>query len=234
VFRVHEKPVINKIFYSAEEALADVHDGATVMIGGFGGAGMPVALVDGLIDHGARDLTIVANNAGNGETGIAALLKAGRVRKVVCSFPRQVDSYVFDALYRSGKIELELVPQGNLAERIRAAGSGIGGFFTRVGFGTELADGKEIREINGQMYVYETPIGADFALIKAEFGDRWGNLTYRKSARNFGPLMAMAARIAVASVHKVVALGEIDPETVVTPGIFVQRVVHVERVEVPA
>lgn len=219
--------VIDKVFSSVAAALADVRDGATVMIGGFGGAGLPVALVDGLIEQGARDLTIVANNAGNGELGIAALLKAGRVRKMICSFPRQADSYVFDALYRAGHVELELVPQGNLAERIRAAGAGIGGFFTRVGFGTELARGKEVREINGEMYVFESPIHADFALIKAERGDRWGNLTYRKSARNFGPAMAMAGTVTVAEVHDLVPLGEINPEAVVTPGIFVQRVVQV-------
>ena len=221
--------MIDKIVSSVEAALADVPDGATIMIGGFGGAGMPVALVDGLIAQGAAELTIIANNAGNGETGIAALLKAGCVRKVICSFPRQADSFVFDALYRAGKVELELLPQGNLAERIRAAGSGIGGFFTRIGFGTDLAKGKEVREIDGEMYVYETPIRADFALIKAEQGDRWGNLTFNKSARNFGPVMAMAATTSVASVHEVVALGVLDPESIVTPGIFVQRVVQVAR-----
>ncbi|MBL8310908.1 MAG: 3-oxoacid CoA-transferase subunit A [Burkholderiales bacterium] len=221
--------MINKVLPSVAAALSDVHDGATVMIGGFGGAGLPVALVDGLIGQGARDLTIVANNAGNGELGIAALLKAGRVRKVICSFPRQTDSYIFDALYRAGQIELELVPQGNLAERIRAAGAGIGGFFTRVGFGTDLARGKEVREINGEMYVFETPIYADFALIKAERGDRWGNLTYRKSARNFGPAMAMAGAVTVAEVRELVPLGGIDPEAVITPGIFVQRVVRVAQ-----
>ncbi len=223
--------VIDKTFLSVAAALSDIHDGATIMISGFGGAGMPVALVDGLIAQGARDLTIVANNAGNGETGIAALLKAGRVQKVVCSFPRQVDSYVFDALYRAGKVELELVPQGNLAERIRAAGAGIGGFFTRVGFGTELARGKEVREIGGEMHVYETPIRADFALIKAELCDRWGNLIYNKSARNFGPVMVMGGAIAIASVHGVIPLGQLDPEVIVTPGIFVQRVVVVPRPE---
>lgn len=237
-WRFYNHRMIDKTFPSVEAALVDIHDGATVMIGGFGGAGMPVALVDGLIAQGARGLTIVANNAGNGELGIAALLKAGRVRKVICSFPRQADSYVFDALYRAGKVELELVPQGNLAERIRAAGAGIGGFFTRIGFGTELAkhDGKdkEVREIDGEMYVYETPIRGDFALIKAELGDRWGNLTFRKSARNFGPLMAMAATTAIASVHEVVPLGDINPEHVVTPGIFVQRVVEVARMEMAA
>ena len=221
--------MIDKIVPSVEAALADVPDGATIMIGGFGGAGMPVALVDGLIAQGATELTIIANNAGNGERGIAALLKAGRVRKVICSFPRQADSQVFDGLYRAGKVELELLPQGNLAERIRAAGAGIGGFFTRIGFGTDLAKGKEVREIDGEMYVYETPIRADFALIKAEQGDRWGNLTFNKSARNFGPVMAMAATTSVASVHEVVALGVLDPESIVTPGIFVQRVVQVAR-----
>ena len=219
--------MINKIYPTVAAALADVCDGASIMVGGFGAAGLPVALVDGLIAQGASGLTIIANNAGNGETGIAALLKAGRVKKLICSFPRQPDSYVFDALYRAGKVQLELVPQGNLAERMRAAGAGIGGFFTRVGFGTPLAEGKEVREIDGEMYVYETPIHADFALVKAEQGDRWGNLTYNKSARNFGPVMAMAAKLTVASVREVVALGELDPEHVVTPGIFVQRVVQV-------
>jgi 3-oxoadipate CoA-transferase, alpha subunit len=221
--------MIDKIVPSVEAALAGVPDGATVMIGGFGGAGQPGELIDALIAQGAKDLTIVNNNAGNGETGLAALLKAGRVRKIICSFPRQVDSQVFDALYRSGRLELELVPQGNLAERIRAAGAGIGGFFTPTGYGTELAKGKETREIDGRMYVLESPIHADVALIKAERGDRWGNLVYRKTARNFGPVMAMAARLTVASVHEVAALGELDPETIVTPGIFVQRVVQVPR-----
>ena len=221
--------MIDKIAPSVQAALADVADGSTVMIGGFGGAGQPGELIDALIAQGAKDLTIVNNNAGNGETGLAALLKAGRVRKIICSFPRQVDSQVFDGLYRAGKLELELVPQGNLAERIRAAGAGIGGFFTPTGYGTELAKGKETREIDGRMYVLESPIHADFALIKAERGDRWGNLVYRKTARNFGPIMAMAARVTVASVHEVVALGELDPEVIVTPGIFVQRVVQVPR-----
>ena len=221
--------VIDKIVPSIAEALSDVHDGATIMVGGFGGAGMPNELIDGLIAQGARDLTIVANNAGNAEFGVAALLKAGRVRKVICSFPRQADSHVFDGLYRAGKVELELVPQGNLSERIRAAGAGIGGFFTKVGFGTELAKGKETREINGAMYVLESPIHADFALIKAEQGDRWGNLTYRMAARNFGPVMAMAAKVTVASVHEVVPLGALDPEAVVTPGIFVKRIVKIAR-----
>lgn len=218
--------MINKIYPDPTQALADVRDGATVMIGGFGAAGMPNVLIDALIGQGARDLTIVNNNAGNGDTGLAALLAAGRVRKVICSFPRQVDSYVFDGLYRSGKIELELTPQGNLAERIRAAGAGIGGFFTRTGYGTLLAEGKETRVINGQHYVFETPIHADVALIKALRADRWGNLVYRKAARNFGPIMAMAAKCTVAQVSEVVPLGGLDPEHIVTPGIFVQRVVQ--------
>ena len=221
--------MIDKLRSSVLDALADIHDGATVMIGGFGGAGQPAELIDGLIDQGARDLVIVNNNAGNGDTGLAALLKNGQVRKIICSFPRQADSHVFDALYRAGKLELELVPQGNLAERIRAAGAGIGGFFTPTGYGTDLAKGKETREIGGRMYVFESPIHADFALIKAEQGDRWGNLTYRKTARNFGPIMAMAAKVSIASVHEVLDLGSIDPEHVVTPGLFVQRIVQVPR-----
>jgi len=220
--------VINKIIPTLEEAVADIHDGATVMIGGFGNAGMPSALIDALIAQGARDLTIVNNNAGNGDTGLAALLKARQVRKIICSFPRQVDSHVFDGLYRAGEIELELTPQGNLAERIRAAGAGIGGFFTPTGYGTLLAEGKETRLINGRHYVLESPIHADFALIKALRGDRWGNLVYRKTARNFGPIMAMAAKCAIAQVSEIVELGELDPENIVTPGIFVQRVVKQE------
>ncbi|TFW32883.1 3-oxoacid CoA-transferase subunit A [Massilia horti] len=218
--------MIDKTFESLERAVADIPDGATVMIGGFGNAGMPTALIDALLAQGARDLTIVNNNAGNGETGLAALLKARRVRKIICSFPRQADSQVFDALYRAGEIELELTPQGNLAERIRAAGAGIGGFFTPTGYGTLLAEGKETRSINGKNYVFETPIHADFALIKALRGDRWGNLVYRKTARNFGPIMAMAAKVTVAQVQEVVPLGALDPEVIVTPGIFVQRVVR--------
>ena len=221
--------MIDKIAASIAEALHDVPDGATVMIGGFGTAGIPNELVDGLIEQGARDLTVVNNNAGNADRGLAALLKTGRVRKIICSFPRQTDSHVFDALYRAGKIELELVPQGNLAERIRAAGAGIGAFFTPTGYGTELAKGKETREIDGKHYVLEYPIHGDVALIKAERGDRWGNLTYRMTARNFGPIMAAAARITVATVHEVVELGQLDPEAVVTPGIFVQRLVQVPR-----
>ncbi len=222
--------MINKVAASVAQALGDVRDGATVLIGGFGTAGIPNELIDGLIDHGARVLTIVNNNAGNGDTGLAALLKAGRVRKVICSFPRQTDSHVFDGLYRAGKVELELVPQGNLAERLRAAGAGIGAFFTPTGFGTELARGKETREINGRQYVLEYPIFGDLALIRAESGDRWGNLVYRKAARNFGPVMAMAARRTVATVHAVRELGELDPEAVITPGIFVSQIVQVARV----
>ncbi|MBV8621279.1 MAG: 3-oxoacid CoA-transferase subunit A [Curvibacter sp.] len=221
--------MINKIAASVAEALAGTQDGATVLIGGFGTAGIPAELIDGLIDQGARDLTVVNNNAGNGEHGLAALLKAGRVRKIICSFPRQADSGVFDGLYRAGRVELELVPQGNLAERLRAAGAGIGAFFCPTAFGTELAAGKETREINGRQHVLEYPIHGDVALIKAERGDRWGNLTYRMSARNFGPVMAMAARHTVASVHELVELGQLDPEQVVTPGIFVRRVVRVPR-----
>jgi len=206
-----------------------VHDGATIMMGGFGVCGVPEHLIAALHRKGVRDLTIVSNNAGNGDTGLAALLAAGRVRKIICSFPRQADSWHFDKLYRSGKIELELVPQGNLAERIRAAGAGIGGFFTPTGYGTELAKGRETRLIDGRWMVLESPIHADLALIKAERGDRWGNLTYRMTARNFGPIMAMAAKLTVATVHEVLELGALDPEVVVTPGLFVQRVVKIER-----
>jgi 3-oxoadipate CoA-transferase alpha subunit len=219
--------VINKIVPSAAAAVADIHDGSTVMIGGFGTAGMPSELIDALIDKGARDLTIVNNNAGNGDIGLAALLKARRVRKIICSFPRQVDSHVFDALYRAGEIELELVPQGNLAERIRAAGAGIGAFFTPTGYGTLLAEGKETRVIDGRHHVLEYPIRADFALVKALRGDRWGNLVYRKTARNFGPIMAAAAKCAIAQVCEIVNLGDLDPEAVVTPGIYVKRVVEI-------
>ena len=231
--------MINKIAPSIEQALAGTPDGAVVAIGGFGTAGIPAELIDGLIAQGARDLTLVNNNAGNGDHGIAALLMAGRVRKIICSFPRQVDSYVFDELYRSGRLELELVPQGNLAERLRAAGAGIGAFFTPTGYGTELAlkaDGtsKETREINGRQYVLEYPIRPDLSLIRAERGDRWGNLTYRKAARNFGPVMAMAAKRTVATVHEVVELGQLDPEAIVTPGIFVHQVVLVDRVATQA
>jgi 3-oxoadipate CoA-transferase alpha subunit len=220
--------MIDKIKTSAAEALADVKDGATVMIGGFGTAGMPFKLIDTLVAQGTKDLTIVANNAGNGDTGLAALLKAGRVRKILCSFPRQSDSWVFDGLYRSGKIELEVVPQGNLAERIRAAGAGIGAFFCPTGYGTLLAGDRETRRIDGRDYVLEFPIHADVALIKAHKGDRWGNLIYRKTARNFGPVMAMAAKTTVAEVSEIVDIGALDPETIVTPGIFVQRIVRID------
>jgi len=217
--------LVNKIVASAAAAVEDIHDGATVMISGFAGAGVPTVLIDALIAQGARDLTLVHNNAGNGETGVAELLKKRRVRKIICSFPRQSDSQVFDALYRSGEIEVELVPQGNLAERIRAAGAGIGAFFTPTGFGTLLGKGKETRNINGRDYLLEYPIHADFALIKAARGDRWGNLVYSKAARNFGPCMASGARCTIAQVSEIVNLGELDPEAVVTPGIFVRRVV---------
>ncbi len=203
--------MIDKIVTTVEAALADVPDGATVMIGGFGSAGQPAELIDGLIAQGAKDLVIVNNNAGNGDTGLAALLKARRVRRIICS-------------------ELELVPQGNLAERIRAAGAGIGAFYTPTGYGTELARGKETRVIDGRGYVLEYPIHADFALIKAERGDRWGNVVYRKTARNFGPIMASAAKITVATVHEVVELGSLDPESIVTPGLFVKRVVPIASV----
>ena len=230
--------MINKVADSMAQALQGLTDGMTVMVGGFGTAGIPSELLDGLIevihDRQVRGLTVVNNNAGNGDTGLAALLKTGCVRKIICSFPRQADSHVFDGLYRAGKLELELVPQGNLSERIRAAGAGIGAFFTPTGYGTDLAkypDGspKETREIHGRMYVLEYPIHADLALIKAEKGDRWGNLTYRKSARNFGPVMAAAAKRTVASVHEVVDLGALDPESIVTPGIYVTHVVQVPR-----
>ena len=219
--------MIDKTHATIASAVAGITDGSTLLVGGFGTAGMPSELIDGLIATGARDLTIISNNAGNGDTGLAALLKAARVRKIICSFPRQSDSYVIDALYRAGKIALEVVPQGNLAERIRAAGSGIGAFFSPTGYGTLLAEGKETREIDGRQYVLEMPLHADFALIKAHKGDRWGNLIYRKAARNFGPIMAMAAKTAIVQVDQIVALGELDPEHIVTPGIFVQRVVAV-------
>ena len=219
--------MINKIVASAARAVADIPDCATVMIGGFGTAGMPSELIDALIAKGSKGLTIVNNNAGNGDTGLAALLKAGQVKKIICSFPRQTDSWVFDGLYKKGDIELELVPQGNLAERIRAAGAGIGAFYTPTGYGTPLAEGKETRHIDGRDYVLEYPIHADFALIKALRGDRWGYLVYRKTARNFGPIMAAAAKCTIAQVREIVNLGDLDPENVVTPGIFVQRVVEV-------
>lgn len=217
--------MIDKSTASMGQAVADIADGSSVMIGGFGTAGMPDALIDALIDRGVGNLTIISNNAGNGELGVAALIKAGRVSKIICSFPRQADSHHFDARFRSGEIELELVPQGNLAARIQAAGAGLGAIFTPTGYGTMLAQGKETRRIDERDYVLEFPIKADFALIKAFKADRWGNLVYRKTARNFGPIMAMAAKTTIAQVEQIVPLGSIDPETVVTPGIFVQRVV---------
>jgi 3-oxoadipate CoA-transferase, alpha subunit len=217
--------MIDKTVASPQAALADLRDGATIMIGGFGNAGMPAALIDALIAQGARNLTIVNNNAGNGDAGLAALIKAKRVRKILCSFPRQADSWHFDALYRAGELELELVPQGTLAERIRAAGAGIGAFYTPTAYGTRLAEGKETRRIGGRDHVLEYPIHADYAIIKADRADRWGNLTYRKSARNFAPIMASAAKCTVVQVREIVELGGLDPETVVTPGIFVKRVV---------
>ena len=219
--------MIDKQVPTAAEALADVRDGATILTGGFGRAGQPVELIEALIDHGARDLTIVNNNAGNGDTGLAALLAARRVRRIICSFPRQHDSWVFDGLYRAGDIELELVPQGTLAERLRAAGAGIGAFYSPTGVGTALAEGRETRTIDGREHVLEHPIRGDVALISALHADRWGNLVYRETARNFGPVMATAARTVVAQVDSMVPLGAIDPETVVTPGLYVDRVVAV-------
>lgn len=212
---------------SAAEAVGDVADGSTVLVSGFGMAGMPVQLLEALIDQGAGDLTVVSNNAGNGDTGLAALLGAGRVRKVICSFPRQVDSWVFDGLYRSGRIELELVPQGTLAERLRAAGAGIGAFYCPTGAGTVLAEGKETREIGGRLQVLEHALHGDVALVGGHVADRMGNVVYRKTARNFGPVMASAARTTVVQVHHLVETGALDPEAVVTPSIFVDRVVAV-------
>ena len=221
--------MIDKTIQSCAAAVADIRDGATILVGGFGNAGMPSELIDALIAHSARDLTIVNNNAGNADAGLAALLKTKRVRKILCSFPRQTDSWVFDSLYRAGAIELELVPQGNLACRIEAAGAGLGAIFTPTGFGTLLAKGKETRRINGRDYVLEMPIHGDYAFIKAEKADRWGNLVYRKAARNFGPIMARAARCTIAQAAELVPLGALDPEVVVTPGIFVQRVVPMSK-----
>lgn len=218
--------MIDKTVPTVEDAVAEITDGASVMIGGFGTAGMPDELIDALIARGVGDLTIINNNAGNGEQGVAALIREGRVKKIICSFPRQSDSHHFDAAYRAGTIELELVPQGNLAARIHAAGAGLGAIFTPTGYGTLLAEGKETREIDGRHHVLEYPIHADFALIKACKGDRWGNLVYRKTARNFGPIMAMAAKTTIAQVSEIVPLGGLDPEVIVTPGIFVQRVVE--------
>lgn len=226
--------MIDKTTTSLSEVFADVSDGATVLIGGFGTAGIPEELIAGLIERGVKQLTVVNNNAGNGDHGLAALLNAGSVRKIICSYPRQTDSHVFDHLYRSKRIELELVPQGNLAERIRAAGAGIGAFYCPTAYGTPLAEGKETRVIDGRPYVLEYPICGDVALIKAEKGDRWGNLTYRKAARNFGPVMAMAAKRTIASVYEIVELGQLDPESIVTPGIFVSHVVQVTRMATQA
>ena len=220
--------MIDKTSASIYEAIKQIKDGSTVMIGGFGTAGQPAQLIDALIEHGAKELTVVNNNAGNGDLGLAALLKAGQVKKIICSFPRQSDSYEFDKLYYAKKIELELVPQGNLAARVQAAGAGLGAIYTPTGFGTLLAEGKESKVINGKGYVLEYPIHAAFALIKAFKGDRWGNLTYRMSARNFGPIMATAAKCTIAQVNEVVPLGDIDPEHVITPGIFVKHVVAVK------
>jgi 3-oxoadipate CoA-transferase, alpha subunit len=226
--------MIDKTVATALEAIADLRDGAAIMISGFGDAGAPAELIQAVVEHGAGDLTVISNNAGSGEIGIAALVKAGRVRKVVCSFPRMAASHHFEQRYRSGELELELVPQGNLAARIQAAGSGLGAIYTPTGFGTLLAEGKETRNIDGRDYVLEYPIHADFALIKADRGDRWGNLVYRKAARNFGPIMAMAAKCTVAQVGQIVPLGEIDPEIVVTPGIFVQRLVEIGQISAAA
>ncbi|CAG2153259.1 3-oxoacid CoA-transferase subunit A [Cupriavidus numazuensis] len=217
--------MIDKIVPSCADALSSVPDGASIAIGGFGGAGMPEELIVALLDQGARDLTVVTNNAGQGETGIAALLKARRVRKIVCSYPRMARAHVFETLYREGAVELELVPQGTLAERLRAAGCGIGGFFTPTAYGTALAEGKETRILDGRPHVFERPLAVDYALIHAQVGDRWGNLVYRNTARNFGPIMAMAARHTIATVAEIRDLGGLSPESIITPGIFVDAVV---------
>lgn len=219
--------MINKIVSSIEQAVAGIHDGATVLIGGFGGAGHPTELIHALIDQGARELTVVNNNAGNHDTGLAALIKAGRVRKMICSFPKASHSYVFNEMYAEGKIDLECVPQGTIAERLHAGAAGLGGFFTPTGYGTDLAKGKETREIEGKHYIFEKPIRGDFALILAEQGDRWGNLVYRKAARNFSPVMCQAAATTIVQVKKIVELGELDPEHIITPGIFVNRVIEI-------
>lgn len=226
--------MINKIYCSAYEVVKNIPDGATIAIGGFGGAGMPDILIDALIAQGAKDLTIVSNNAGNGDQGLAALLKTKRVKKLICSFPRQKDAYVFEELYRNQQIELEVVPQGTLAERLRAAGCGIGGFYTRTGYGTLLSEGKEVKEIQGQPYVFEEALNVDYCLIYAKTGDRWGNLVYNKTARNFAPVMAMAANTTLVAVDEIVELGELDPEHIVTPGIFVHRVTLKQNVGVAA
>lgn len=219
--------MIDKTVDTLHEAVSVIPDGATVLISGFGESGNPTELVHALIDHGAKDLTVVNNNAGNGNVGLAALLESGNVRKIVCSFPRSSASHVFDEMYRAGRLELEVVPQGTLAERLRAAGSGIGGFYTRTTIGTPLAEGKERRIYNGEEYVLEDPLPAEFALVKAELADRWGNLTYRMAARNFGPVMCMAAETTIVQARRIVQLGDIPPEDVITPGIFVDRVVEV-------
>lgn len=219
--------MIQKIVSDVAKALEDIQDGSTILVSGFGGAGLPTYLLDALLDQGAKDLTLVSNNAGNAGLGIAKLVGGGRVKKMICSFPRQPESGAFDDLYRQGKIELELVPQGTLAERIRAGGAGIGGFYTRTGFGTRLADGKEQKVIDGENYLFEKAIKGDVALIKADIADRWGNLLYRRTGRNFGPVMATAAKTTIAQVNQIVELGEIDPEAVVTPGVYVQRIVKV-------
>lgn len=218
-----------QICHDADAAVEDIADGATVLIGGFGTAGQPIELIDALKRSNVRDLVVVNNNAGNGDIGLAALLANGQVRKIICSFPRQSDSYVFDDLYRAGKIELELVPQGNLAERMRAAGAGIGAFYSPTGVGTPLAEGKEQRTIDGREYLLEHPISGDVALIKARRADTLGNLVYRKTARNFGPVMATAATRTIAQVDEIVEPGELDPETVVTPGIFIDCLVTPDR-----
>ena len=220
--------MIQKIMPNVMEALRDIADNSTILISGFGDAGLPIFLLDALMEQGAKNLTIVSNNAGNKGVGIAKLIDGGRVKKIICSFPRQPESGAFDELYRQGKIELELVPQGTLAERIRAGGAGIGGFFTPTGFGTELAKDKECRAIDGINYVFEKAIKADYALIKADQGDRWGNLVYHGTGRNFAPIMATAARCTIAQVNQTVELGQLDPEVIVTPGIFVKRIVKVE------
>ena len=217
--------MIDKRFASIENALAGIRDGSVILVGGFGNAGSPIPLLEALIDQGASDLTIVSNNAGEGDFGLAALMKAGRVSKIICSYPRSSGSIIFEELYGQGKIDLEVVPQGTLSERMRAAGAGIGGFYTPTSAGTLLAKGKETRQIEGKLHVLELPLKGDVALIKADLADRWGNLTYNKSARNFGPTMAMAADLTIAQVRQIVDLGEISPELVVTPGIFVDRVV---------
>jgi 3-oxoadipate CoA-transferase alpha subunit len=224
--------MINKFVKSAREAVEGIFDGATVLVGGFGGAGHPTELLHALIDQGARDLTVVNNNAGNHETGLAALIKAGRVRKLICSFPRASHSHVFNQMYKEGRIELECVPQGTIAERLHAAGAGLGGFFTRTSYGTRLAEGKEVREIDGHHYVFEKPLHGDFALVLAQKADRWGNLVYRKAARNFGPVMCMAAKTTIVQAKYLVELGDLDPEHIVTPGIFVDRVVEVRNPQI--